>query len=316
MRISTNQVYGKGVLAMERNQSQLVKLQNQISSGRRLQSPADDPAAAAQALGVTQARQVAAQYAQNQGDASNRLSLVETQLTSLTDLLQSVRERVVQAGNTILADSDRQAIAADLEARFDEMLGIANSRDAQGDYLFSGYQGGQEPFARSAGTTPGSTSVTYSGDDGQRLLQVTSSQQMASNVTGSDLFMNIRASDGSTSVSAFQTLQKTIDLLRWPLAAGGAAAFSEQLQGHPGNLDQVLGKVSSVTATVGAHLQELDALSANSEALGIQYQQTLSDLEDLDYAKAIADFTMQQVSLEAAQKSFVAISDLSLFKYI
>lgn len=316
MRISTNQIYGKGVLAMERNQSQLVKLQNQISSGRRLQSPADDPAAAAQALGVTQARQVAAHYAHNQGDASNRLSLVETQLTSLTDLLQSVRERVVQAGNTILADSDRQAIAADLEARFDEMLGIANSRDAQGEYLFSGYQGGKEPFARSAGTTPGSTSVTYSGDDGQRLLQVTSSQQMATNVTGSDLFMNIRASDGSTSVSAFQTLQKTIDLLRAPLAAGGAVAFSGQLQGQLGNLDQVLGKVSSVTATLGAHLQELDALSANSEALGIQYQQTLSDLEDLDYAKAIADFTMQQVSLEAAQKSFVAISDLSLFKYI
>ena len=57
-------------------------------------------------------------------------------------------------------------------------------------------------------------------------------------------------------------------------------------------------------------------MSANSEALGIQYQQTLSDLEDLDYAKAIADFTMQQVSLEAAQKSFVQITGLSLFNYI
>ncbi len=317
MRISSSQIYGKGVLAMERNQSQLVKLQNQISSGRRLQSPADDPVAAAQVLGVTQAQAVTAQYARNQGDASDRLRLVEGQLTSLTDLLQSVRDRVVQAGNTVLSDSDRQAIAAELEARFDEMLGIANSRDAQGEYLFSGYQGGQEPFARSAAATPGSASITYSGDDGQRLLQVTSSQQMATNIPGSDLFLNIRDRDGSASVSAFQTLQKTIDLLRSPLAAGAATvAFSEQLQGQLGNLDQVLGKVSSVTATVGAQLQELDALSANSAALDIQYQQNRSDLEDLDYAKAISDFTMQQVSLEAAQKSFVAISGLSLFKYI
>lgn len=319
MRISTSQIYGGGVLGVERNQNQLVKLQNQISSGRRMQTPADDPVAAAEALRVTQAKEVAVQYALNQGDASDRLSLVGGQLTALTDLLQSARERVVQAGNTVLSDSDRQAIAAELEARFDEMLAIANRRDAQGEYLFSGYQAATEPFTRGPGTTPGSTSVSYSGDDGQRLLQVTSSQQMASNVAGSDLFMNIAdASGGATAnKSAFQTLQETIDLLRAPLTTSAArVAFSGQLQGHLSNFDQTLAKVSSVHSTVGARLQELDALSANSEALSIQYQQTLSKLEDLDYARAISDFTLQQVNLEAAQKSFVAISGLSLFKYL
>lgn len=440
MRISTNQIYGNGVLGMERNQNQVVRLQNQMSSGRRMLTPADDPVAAAQVLAVTQAREVAVQYARNQGDATDRLGLVDSQLNALTDLLQSVRSRTVQAANTILTDSDRQAIATELEQHFDQMLGIANSRSAEGDFLFSGYQGATTPFARSAGAGS-ETSISYFGDDGQRLLQVASSQQMASNITGSDLFMNIPQGNGSfataasgngpglpnqgsgvfeagsvldpqkwqsalssgftwqgtgnrqlqivfssvagvrsyqlfdastpdssgadlprkpvgavlpftpgqaipllttsadfgaqvvitgspadgdsfavtpsTNKSVFQTVQEMIELLRSPVTSSTArTAFSGELQAHLGNLDQALVNVGRVQATVGARMQVLDGLSNNATAVDIQYQQTLSDLQDLDYAAAIADFTRQQVSLEAAQKSFVAISGLSLFKYI
>jgi flagellar hook-associated protein 3 FlgL len=449
MRISTSQLYRSGVLGMERNQSQLVKLQNQISSGRRILTPADDPVASARALGITQARDVAAQYGRNQADASDRLNLVDSQLNSLTDLLQNVRSRVVQAGNTILADSDRQAIAAEMEARFDEMLGIANSRSAEGDYLFAGYQGGTQPFVRGPAVSSASTSsVTYFGDDGQRLLQVSASRQMAINFAGSDLFMNIREGNGSFSTSAagngagspnqgsgvidagsvldpqkwqsavnafpwqgtsnlglqiqfssvagvssyqlfdvssppppsaalpalavsavlpftpgqaislltttqppaapvttdfgaqvviagspaagdsftikpsanksvFQTMQGLIDLLRSPLGSSTSTTdFSSQLQGHLGNLDQALANVSRVQSTVGAHLNELDSLSSTSSSVDVQYQQSLSDIQDLDIVQALSDFTRQQVNLEAAQKSFVQVSGLSLFKYL
>jgi flagellar hook-associated protein 3 FlgL len=122
----------------------------------------------------------------------------------------------------------------------------------------------------------------------------------------------------SANKSVFQTMQELIGLLRSPLLASATTRtdFSGQLQGHLTNLDQVLVNVSRVHTTVGGYLQELDGLSSNSEALDIQYAQTLSDLQDLDYAKAITDFTMQQVNLEAAQKSFVQISGLNLFKYL
>jgi flagellar hook-associated protein 3 FlgL len=434
MRISTSQIYGTGVLGIERNQNELLKLQNQISSGRRMLTPADDPIASAKALMVSQSREVAAQYARNQGDASDRLGLVDSQLSALTDVLQSIRERAVQAGNTVLADSDRQAIASELEVRLEEMLGIANGRSAEGDYLFSGYQGNTQPFVRSpAAAPPGTLSVSYSGDDGERLLQVGASRQMAVNVTGSDLFMNVRAGNGifstaasgnagspnqgsgiveagsvldhqkwqsalnsfpwngpsnrelqvrfsapgfyrlfdmstpggptdvsgadipfasgqviplvttlpaadfgaqvvingapaagdtftitpSTNKSVFQTMQDLIDLLHAPIGSPAArTAFSGQLGGHLTNLDQAMANVSRVHASVGARMQELEALSSNAAAVDIQYQQTLSELQDLDYVKAISDFTRQQVSLEAAQKSFVQISGLSLFNYI
>lgn len=446
MRVSTSQIYDAAVLGMERNQSQLVKLQNQISSGRRMLTPADDPVAATRALVITQSREVAAQYAKNQGAASDRLGLVDSQLSAVTDLLQNVRSRVVQAGNTVLSDSDRQAIAVEIEERFEELLGIANSRSAEGDYLFSGYQSETKPFALSAAQAT-TASVSYYGDDGERLLQVAASQQMAGSVAGSELFMNIREGNGtfttaagggaaanqgsgiidggsvldhqqwqravsstflwqgtsnrslqivfsspggvssyqlfdmSTSAppatplppqavsdvtpfvpgqaiplltkaqppaaplvtdfgaqvviegapaagdrfsitqggnkSAFQTMLEVVDLLRSPLESSSArTAYSGELAGHLSNLDQVQANVSRVQSSVGARLQALDALSNNAAAVDIQYQQTLSDLQDLDYAKAISDFTRQQIGLEAAQKSFVTISGLSLFNHL
>lgn len=449
MRISTSQLYSSGTAGIERKQDQLLKLQNQLSTGRRLLTPADDPVAAARTLGLTQAKEIEGQYARNQADATDRLRLVDSQLTALTDLLQSVRSRVVQAGNTVLSDSDRQAIASELAARFDEMLGIANSRSAEGEYLFSGYQGASQPFARSAALPPATTGlVGYSGDDGERLLQVGASRQLATNVTGSELFMDIRAGNGSFATAAsgngglanqgtglieagsvldrekwvtaldggfpwqgssnrelqirfssvagvsnyqlfdvsttpppaatvsplavspvlpftpgqaiplittsqppappvstdfgaqvvingspaagdsfavtpsvnksvFQTMQEMIDLLRTPLSSSVARmAYSGQLQAHLGNVDQALVNVAEVQASVGTRLQTLENLSNNSAAFDIQYQQSLSDLVDLDYVKAISDFTREQVTLEAAQKSFATISGLSLFKYI
>jgi len=74
--------------------------------------------------------------------------------------------------------------------------------------------------------------------------------------------------------------------------------------------------VGRLQASVGARLQALDGLSSSSTAVDILYEQSLSDLQDLDYAKALSDFTRQQMSLEAAQRSFVTISGLSLFSYL
>ncbi len=202
MRISTSQIYDAGTLNIQRNQSSLYKLQNQLSTGRRVLTPEDDPVAAAQALIVTQSTRVNAQHVNNQGNANAQLGLVDTQLNSLTLLLQNVRERVVQAGNSsTLNNSDRQAIATELEARLGEMLGIANSQNGAGDYLFSGYQGGTRPFAVNAALAPvGQASTSpygYSGDDGERLLQVSSSRQLAVNVAGSEVFMNPEGGNGT-----------------------------------------------------------------------------------------------------------------------
>ena len=193
MRISTSQIYDAGSLNIQRNQAALFKLQNQLSTGRRVLTPEDDPVAAAQALLVTQAKEMNTQQTTNQGTAESQLGLVDSQLSSLVDLIQNVRERVIQAGNTTLSTADRQSIATELEARFGELLGLANAKNGSGDYLFSGYQGATQPFAIDASDS----TVAYFGDDGERLLQVSSSRLLAVNVAGSDVFMNAKQGNGT-----------------------------------------------------------------------------------------------------------------------
>ena len=202
MRISTNQIFETGTRNMQRNQIALNKLQNQISTGLRVLSPEDDPVAAAQALVINQSIGVNAEHTGNQSKASNQLGLVNTQLTSLENVLQNARVLVLQAGNTsTLNTSDRASIASSLESSLSEIIGIANSKDGSGDYMFSGFQGATLPFAVDAlapALPPSTTSpVGYYGDDGERLLQVSSSRQIAVNLSGNDVFMSARQGNGT-----------------------------------------------------------------------------------------------------------------------
>jgi len=190
-------IYDSGVSAIQRQSAALLHTQQQLSSGRRMLTPADDPVAAARALDLTQSSAITAQYGVNQNNARDTLSLVEGQLTAAGELIQLVRERAVQAGNTVLSDGDRRGIAAELRGQYEQLMGLANSTDGSGQYLFSGYQGDTKPFSGNV-----ATSVIYAGDDGQRLLQVSASRQMAVSDSGNDVFMRIRNGNGTFAARA------------------------------------------------------------------------------------------------------------------
>ena len=200
MRISTNQIYDTGIQGMMRNQARLDKLQNQISSDTKILTAADDPVGAAQVLAVSQSLAVEEQYQTNQSSAKSQLSLVDVQLTSLTTALQAVRDNILKAGNATYSAADRESVAKDLESNLAEILGIANTDNGTGDYLFSGYQGGTRPFAADglAAKSPATeSSIAYSGDAGERTVQVSPSRQMVVNVAGSEVFMNGKNGNGT-----------------------------------------------------------------------------------------------------------------------
>lgn len=190
MRISSNTIYQQGLNAILRNQAQMEKTQQQVSSGRRVLTPADDPVAAAQALDVSQADAINTQYGLNRGAASDSLSLVEGHLAQVADIISNVHTITVNAGGGILSDSDRASLAVQLSSALNELQGVANATDGQGRYLFAGYQSQSQPFSAGAG------GVQYNGDDGQRLIQVDSSRQMAVSVSGADVFTRIPAGNG------------------------------------------------------------------------------------------------------------------------
>ncbi len=194
MRISTLQAFNNGVTGLQRNYSNVTRTQEQISTGNRILTPADDPVASVRLLQLEQQQNVLSQYNSNLTAAKNSLAQEEVTLNSVNTVLQRVRELAVQAGNGALDPEDRKSIAAELREREDELLSLMNTRNARGEYLFSGFQGKTQPFVRAA-----DGSYSYQGDEGQRKLQIASSLSIAISDSGKAVFENVTNAGRYTS---------------------------------------------------------------------------------------------------------------------
>ncbi|MBS1210372.1 MAG: flagellar hook-filament junction protein 3 [Proteobacteria bacterium] len=196
MRISTSIIYDTNVSTIGRQQVDLVHTQQQLSTGSRVVNPSDDPVASARALEVSQSVAHLAVQTENQGTAMDTLKSLDSQLGSMSDVLDYIRERVVQAGDGTLSQTDRDSLATDIRTQFDSLLNLANTKDSSGDYLFSGYKGDAQAFS---GNLSG---VTYQGDQGVRTLLVSNTRQVPVSVNGNELLMNISSINGTFTSSA------------------------------------------------------------------------------------------------------------------
>jgi flagellar hook-associated protein 3 FlgL len=403
MRISSQTLFENGVNNMLARQQEVSVTQAHISTGRRVLTPSDDPVAASQMLDVDEAKALNKQYAENAATVKSRLGLQENSLAAITRLIQDVRTLTVQAGDGALTARDLRSIAEDVNGRYQELIGLANSTDGSGEYLFAGYRTTTTPFAE---TSPGV--VAYLGDEGRREVAVSDSRAIPVNDPGSDVLLRIKNGNGtfvtaaaaanagtgvvspgsvvnaaaltghnytvSFSVAAgvtrysvldttagttvistaayvpggpiaFDGLQlaiegdpangdtfgvrpssnvsvfATLDALRTALQSAGTGPventrLANALNTANSNLQNALDRVLGVTASVGTRLRETDAVITANEDQDLSYEARLSQLRDLDYARAISDLTFQQMHLEAAQKSFMRIAELSLFSYL
>lgn len=183
MRLSTSQMFNASVTGYQKGYAALVKTQQQITSGHRIQTPADDPVGAARLLQLEQQSGLLSQYKSNLTDATNSLSQEESILQSMINISQRARTLAGQAGNGAQSDHDRNAIAAELQQIENELFGLMNSKTASGEYWFSGSQSGIQPYVR----TPDGT-YRYQGDQSQQHLQVATGVQLSINDSGFDAF--------------------------------------------------------------------------------------------------------------------------------
>lgn len=196
MRISTSLFQQQAIDAILGQQAQVSKTQQQLASGQRILTPADDPAAAARLMDVRETAEKISQFKRNADGAEARLSQEETALAGVGNLLQRVRELAVQANNGSQNNETRGMIAKEVRQRLDELVGLANSQDASGEYLFAGFKGRTQPFTQEGGN------FTYHGDQGQRLIQISSSVQIADSHPGSEVFLAIREGNGTFATAA------------------------------------------------------------------------------------------------------------------
>lgn len=303
MRISTNTIYQSGISRISNLQSEQTKLMQQISTGKRISSPSDDPIGAARALEISHAKSINSNFTSTRQTAQLKLNTLESNLTSVTNMMVSIQSSLVSAGNATYSDLERGFIAADLKTTLDGLVGLANTKDSSGNYLYAGSQTDTKPFVANA------TGATYAGDTNKLLLQVDSSRQMAVNLTGDEVFQA-----GGNDV--FTQLQDLVNLLNTPLTAANQAAFSAGIASGISNMQKSLDNVLTVRAGIGSKQNELDQLDISGSDLDLQYSKSLSDIQDLDYASALSDLSKNQTIMEAAQKSFVKTTSLSLFNFI
>ena len=195
MRVSTSWMQQQSVGTMMDRQSDLSRLNTQLATGKRINQPSDDPVGAARALDQTHLIADVAQYQRNIASANSRLGLEDQSLSSASNVLGRTRTLMLQAINGTQSDETRGDIAAELVQLRQQLLGQANSKDGQGEYIYAGNRTGSAPFAQQGG-------VTYVGDDGQRMVAAGPGLQVATGDPGSAVFGSIPTGNGTFAISA------------------------------------------------------------------------------------------------------------------
>ncbi len=299
MRISTSQIFQQSVDAMLAKQRELAKTELQVANGKRILNPSDDPSASVRILDLKETQDRLTQFQRNADAATAKLSQEETALDGIESLLQRVRELAVQGANGTLGTTDRQSIAAEVREHIAGYLQIANTQDANGEYIFAGFKTLTEPFSHD-----GVGNFTYSGDNGQRKLQIGETREVAIGDPG-EIFEGFAASAGGTTNigEVFYNLATTLE-------AGNP--YPEALT----DIDTALEQVFNTRAKVGARMNAIDEQKASNDAFDLAVTEVRSSLEDLDYAEAISRFNQQLTALQASQQAFMKVQDLSLFNFL
>jgi len=302
MRISTVQMQRQSLALMQQQSVELSKTQQQLASGKRLLLPSDDPLALTQLLPLKNTVVLQEQYLRNAGVAEYRLELEEIQLSNFGNILIRVNELAVQGNNATLNANDRVTIATEIRQNLSSLVSIANTQDANGDYIFAGDNVRVTPIVESA-TTPGT--FTYTGDQGVRDIQIGTTRKISSGDNSSDIFMNVAFSGGGTQ-DIFQTISDYATSLE---ANAPSANFLTDVQAGQENV--------LVTRTkIGARLNSIQTQRDDNEDRILRSQVAISGLEDVDFAEAISRLSLQLTSLQASQQAFGRIQSLSLFDYI
>ncbi|MBK1647473.1 flagellar hook-associated protein FlgL [Rhabdochromatium marinum] len=414
MRISTQEMFRSGVDAMQRAQSEQNRAGLQLSTGKRILTPSDDPAATTQAAQHRDIIRSINQYQRNMDLAQPRLQQEESALAGITDQLQRVRELLIYGANDTQSTETREFMAKEIREMRDSLFDIANTKDPNNEYLFGGTKSLDTPFQIDSNGV-----VNYVGAVGEgsvREVAITPISTIAIGNSGADVFMDIPENDGRVSadvtragapprgslviektevsdlgvlllgtnatdefeisfdnssgtlqyrvdnitqgtnetpltdysagspvefagrsvllsgtpnigdtvtsrpaqnVSLFQTLDAIATAFETPVGGSSSRAdLTNAVNRGIADIDASMDHFSTVRATIGTRLQSIEKQTNLNENHKLDLRETLSELEDLDYAEAISRYTLREVALQAAQQTYVQTNRLSLFNFL
>jgi flagellar hook-associated protein 3 FlgL len=306
MKVSTSLFFERASAQLGNVQGSLAKTQEQLSTGKQITKPSDEPdkASTVTRLESEMARQKS--YQETLTTVQTRLTSQETSLRNVSDVLIRIKELTVQAANDTVSSADRKAIGLEIIGLRDQLLSQANAQDTNGNFLFAGSRSTQAPYALDA-----NGHITYQGDQSRMKVQVGDNRRMNANTPGSDVFLRVIRDDGKgnqVGVNFFEALKDLSDAIT---------------NGLPKDMDRGLGEIdilqqgiSNATAQIGSDMSVVDMQNSVLDETTLRLKSTLSDVQDLDYTEAITRMNKDQLALEAAQSTFAKIAKLTLFNYI
>ncbi len=301
MRVSTNQLYSSNLAGLSRQNSEIAKLQTELATGTKIHSASDNPAAATKLVELNRTIERNEQYNTNGDFAYNRLDQSETVLDAVDTALSRINGLITSGLGK--DTSTRAQLANQLQDELDIMVDLANVRDGNGDYLYAGLTTDTEPFDDSG------TNVAYTGNDGQRSIQIADGRRVTDGNSGQEVFENTGAGR-----SVFAIVESVISELSNPLAT----PVSIQTAVTTATPDLAIAK-DNITLVRNSIASRMGMISTEQE-INAQITDTLidqrSNINDVDLAEAAVKLNQLQTTLQAAQQTFVKTQELSLFNYI
>lgn len=305
MRISTSWSHQLAVNAMLDQQAKLSETQLKLSSNKKYLTPSENPVAATSLIDLEQNIKESEQYQVNIGAARQRLGLEESSLSNATDALQSIQDLALRGLNGSISPENRKQIAEEIDLLKDQLLGIANTKNANGEYIFSGYKTDQKAFTHDDSVPP---VYTYQGDTNQRKIEIGPDRQVADGDPGNEVFGNIPP--GPLTPGSIENVFQAIETLSAGLKNNTPDPASLV------DISKALERFSTVRASVGARMNALDVQENRNADYILDNKSTASEIGDLDYAEALSKFNLQEIALQAAQQAYVKVQNLSLFNYM
>lgn len=306
MRISTTQLQDRAVTSMLERQSELSVTQQQVASGKRILVPSDDVLGSTQILALNKVIDTHQQYRENSDVATGRISQEESALTQSINVLQRARELAIQSENTTLNASARANLAIETRELINEVMSSANEKDSNGEFIFSGFNVATTPFTATENPVgSGQFDYAYTGDLGQRNVQIGETRFIPVGDPGQNVFMDIPESGGGT-----QNIFETLEQFALDLEAGVPNTTIAD------DLSLAMEHLSGFRTQTGGRQNSILSHEVLNEDIIFQGQKTLSSIEDLDFAEAVSRLNLQLATLQAAQQSFAKIQNLSLFNYL
>ena len=319
MRVSTAQQQAmimQDVLSLHERQAQGW---SQVATGQQITQPFQAPGDWTQLQGVSRQVSQLDQYIDSIDTLLAQLNQEDVMLSSYTGYLQDIRVQILKANNGGLAAVDLANMAGQIAQWQGAIIGLLNSRDAEGHYLFAGSATRTPPVALADPVTEKTSgdsgadleSATFVFNRNNDIRQITVASDITMSSTDNAEAMCFTIDDGGSGFNLITLLGQLQETLREP-----PDNLATLLAGYLVSIDQVQSQVSSIHADLGTRINALRGVRGDHRQAGFYLQELAGQLRELDYPSALSQLSLQKVQLEAALKGLAEIDSLSLFNYL